>query len=330
MGEASVTVTLRGLGDIEAVVPADLLALVNRDEQKSIPLIAKDTELSSRVERAARYLTTSHRLVLGDCRDVDWIPAGSVHLVVTSPPYWVLKEYPVREGQLGHIQEFDHFLEELDRVWQQAMRVLVPGGRMVIVVGDVCVPRRSHGRHLVFPLHAAIQEHCRKIGFDNLAPIIWYKIANANFEVENGSRFLGKPYEPNAIVKNDIEYILFQRKPGGYRKPSLPARVLSVIPEAQHKEWFQQIWRLGGSSTRQHPAPYPLELAQRLVRMFSFVGDTVLDPFMGTGTTNLAAGLWGRNSIGIELEPEYYSLALGRLEGVTGVQMGLSEAGLSA
>ena len=119
---------------------------------------------------------------------------------------------------------------------------------------------------------------------DNLAPIIWHKIANAVYEVENGSSFLGKPYEPNAVIKNDIEYILMQRKPGGYRAPSVATRVLSVIPEDSHREWFQQIWTgLPGASTKHHPAPYPIELAERLIRMFSFVGDTVLDPFMGTG-----------------------------------------------
>lgn len=159
----------------------------------------------------------------------------------------------------------------------------------------------------------ASRNGCRRVGFDNLAPIIWYKIANMRLEVENGSRFLGKPYEPNGIVKNDIEYMLFQRKPGGYRKPSLYARLLSVISEVDQREWFQQIWTLRGASTRSHPAPFPVALAERLVRMFSFVGDTVLDPFMGTGTTSFAASLWGRHSIGFEIEPKYFEQARRRL-----------------
>jgi DNA modification methylase len=163
-------------------------------------------------------------------------------------------------------------------------------------------------------LHASIQERCRRLGFDNLAPIIWHKIANAKTEASgNGSSFLGKPYEPNAIIKHDIEYVLFQRKPGGYRSPTPAMRALSVIPADRHREWFQQIWTLGGASTRNHPAPYPLALAERLVRMFSFVGDTVLDPFLGTGTTSLAAGRWGRNSVGVEVEPSYMDMALERL-----------------
>ena len=170
------------------------------------------------------------------------------------------------------------------------------------------------------PLHVSIQEHCRQIGYDNLAPIIWHKIANAAYEVENGSAgFLGKPYEPNAVIKNDIEFILMQRKPRGYRSPSIAARVLSVISEEQHREWFQQIWHgLTGASTRNHPAPFPLALAERLIRMFSFVGDTVLDPFMGTGSTNIAASRCGRNSVGIEVDPHYFEYARKRLDNATG------------
>lgn len=146
-------------------------------------------------------------------------------------------------------------------------------------------------------------------------PLIWHKIANAAYEVEGGGGgFLGKPYEPNSVIKNDIEFILMQRKPGGYRSPSLAARVLSVISAEKHKTWFQQIWNgVTGASTREHPAPYPLELAERLVRMFSFVGDTVLDPFGGTGTTSLAAARSGRNSISVEIDPDYFQLLNERL-----------------
>lgn len=156
------------------------------------------------------------------------------------------------------------------------------------------------------------------MGFDNLAPIIWYKIANAAYEVENGSGFLGKPYEPNAVIKNDIEYILMERKPGGYRTPGVPARILSVIAAENHREWFQQVWiGLTGASTREHPAPFPLELAERLIGMFSFVGDTVFDPFLGTGTTTVAAAKWGRNSIGFEIDDHYHDLAVRRIKNDT-------------
>jgi len=257
---------------------------------------------------------TVHRLILGDARDLSFLADGSVHLVVTSPPYWTLKEYLPNPSQLGHVNDYEAFLECLRDVWRECYRVLVPGGRLVCVVGDVCLSRRKHGRHLVMPLHADICVMCRKIGFDNLNPIIWHKIANANYEVSNGSKFLGKPYEPNAIIKNDIEFILMQRKPGGYRKPTQRQRDLSRLSKDEYAEWFRQSWHLPGASTKTHPAPFPLELAHRLVRMFSFVGDTVLDPFAGTGTTCLAAMRCMRNSIGVDVEEAYLLQARRRAE----------------
>lgn len=254
-------------------------------------------------------LPTLHKLINGDARDLSFLDDESVHLVVTSPPYWNLKRYNENPDQLGHIQDYETFLAELQKVWRQVFRVLVPGGRLVCVVGDVCVARRDFGRHLVFPLHADICVMCRRIGFDNLNPIIWHKIANASYEVTNGSKFLGKPYEPNAIIKNDMEFILMQRKPGGYRKPTNSQREESRITKGEFDRWFQQIWNIPGASTKQHPAPFPLELAIRIVRMFSFTGDTVLDPFCGSGTTLIAALRTRRNSIGVEIDPEYCRMA---------------------
>jgi site-specific DNA-methyltransferase (adenine-specific) len=142
-----------------------------------------------------------------------------------------------------------------------------------------------------------------------LNPIVWHKIANASYEVSNGSKFLGKPYEPNAIIKNDMEFILMQRKPGGYRKPTEEQREASRISKEEFDRWFQQIWNMTGASTKHHPAPFPLELATRLVRMFSFSEDTVLDPFCGSGTTMIAALRSDRNSIGVEIDPEYCRMA---------------------
>lgn len=261
---------------------------------------------------------TIHYLVEGDARDLSFIADESVHLVVTSPPYWTLKRYNDHPAQMGHVEDYAVFVKELAKVWAQCYRVLVPGGRLVCVVGDVCLSRRKHGRHVVVPLHADIIASCRNVGFDNLNPIIWHKIANASYEVENGSSFLGKPYEPNAIIKNDIEFILMQRKPGGYRRPTEEQRRLSKISKKEYAEWFQQFWNIGGASTREHPAPFPLELAYRLVRMFSFVGDTVLDPFCGTATTMIAAARAERNSIGVEIDPEYCRMAAGKLQAALG------------
>lgn len=299
--------------ELTQLLPKSLQRLEN--PQTEIPRIAKAVQLTRQIEGAIAQIPTKHVVVRADARLMPGIENESVHLICTSPPYWTLKEYRESTGQLGHVENYDEFLDELDRVWQRCFDALVPGGRLICVVGDVCLSRReNNGRHTVVPLHASIQERCRRMGFDNLAPIIWHKIANVAYEVENGSSFLGKPYEPNAVVKNDIEFILMQRKPGGYRKPSTSTRVMSVISEENHRQWFQQIWSgLTGASTRNHPAPYPVELAERLIRMFSFVGDIVLDPFLGTGSTSIAAARFGRNSVGFEVDEHYFDAAEKRI-----------------
>jgi DNA modification methylase len=315
--------------DTANFVPSTLRNLA--DPQRDIPRIAKDPELVAAIEASVRTLPTHHRLLHQDARRISGTEPGSVQLVLTSPPYWILKEYRDSEGQMGAIADYDDFLAELEKVWRHCFEALAPGCRLICVVGDVCLSRRkNNGRHTVVPLHASIQEQCRKIGFDNLAPIIWYKISNAAHEVENGSSFLGKPYEPNAIIKNDCEFILMQRKPGGYRSPSVDTRILSVISSDNYQKWFQQVWNgVTGASTREHPAPYPIELAERLVRMFSFVGDTVLDPFMGTGTSTVAAAHWGRNSIGVEVDDHYFKLAQRRISADTSDLFGTATVDVS-
>jgi DNA modification methylase len=294
-------------------VPPDLGNM--DDMQKAIPRLAKDKSAVERIERAIKSVPTHHWLNRADGRDLSRVASNSIHLVLTSPPYWTLKEYRDSTGQLGHVENYEEFLFELDKVWKHCFRVLVPGGRLICVVGDVCLSRRENGgRHTVVPLHASIQEHCRKLGFDNLAPIIWHKISNAAYEVDGSTGFLGKPYEPNSVIKNDIEFILMERKPGGYRAPDLATKILSLISAENHRKWFQQIWGgITGASTRQHPAPFPTELAERLIRMFSFVGDTILDPFLGMGTTTVASAKWGRNSVGFEIDSHYFGLAEKRI-----------------
>ncbi len=301
-----------GSVDLWELIPAELHNL--DDPQTAIPKLAKTPTMLKQLEDAISQLPTRHVMHRNDARRMKFLTPNSVHLVLTSPPYWTLKEYRDVPGQLGHVEDYDEFMKDLDEVWQQCFDALVPGGRLICVVGDVCLSRRkNNGRHTVVPLHASIQEHCRTIGFDNLAPIIWNKIANAVYEVEGAGGFLGKPYEPNSVIKNDIEFILMQRKPGGYRSPDTATRILSVIGEENHRIWFQQIWNgVTGASTKNHPAPYPMELAERLIRMFSFVGDTVLDPFSGTGTTSIAAARWGRHSIGNEIDDTYLAYAAAR------------------
>jgi DNA modification methylase len=158
----------------------------------TIPSIARDAALCHAIEQSLCHVPTQHKLYLRDARDMSCLENDPIHLIVTSPPYWTLKRYREGEGQLGHLAEYDAFLDALDNIWKQCYERLVPGGRLICVVGDVCLSRRkNNGRHTVVPLHASIQERCRKIGFDNLAPIIWHKIANAAYEVEGSGGFLG-------------------------------------------------------------------------------------------------------------------------------------------
>jgi len=262
------------------------------------------------------FSKTTHRLHLGDARDLSWLPDESVHLVVTSPPYWTLKAYAVHEKQMGQIESYDSFLAELDKAWAECARVLIPGGRVCCIVGDVCLPRKKAGRHHVMPLHSDIQVRARRASLDCLTPIVWHKIANGVTEAEgNGAGFYGKPYQPGAVVKNDVEYVLFLRKGGTYRRATPLQKALSMLTKDEMQAWWRSIWTdIKGASTRGgHPAPYPVELAERLIRMFSFAGDTVLDPFSGTGSTALAAANAGRNSVSNEIEPTYLEIARGRL-----------------
>ena len=206
------------------------------------------------------------------------------------------------------------FLGELDKVWAECLRILVPGGRIACVVGDVCISRRSGGRHHVLPLGGDIQVRARRIGFDNLNPIRWLKVTNIRLEASRSSRFLGKPNLPNGVIKNDVETILFFRKPSGYRRPSKWQEEKSFIPTDDYVKWFGSVWTdISGQLRSSHPSPFPLEIATRLIRMFSFVGDTVVDPFAGSGTTAVAALQTGRNSISVDIEPGYVEIMEQRL-----------------
>ncbi len=284
---------------------------------EALQVLRAANERFREVQWPSPFDKTTHTLRRGDARDLSFIPDGSVHLVVTSPPYWTLKKYNDASGQMGAIENYEQFLDELDKVWRECARVLAPGGRVCCVVGDVCIPRKRIGRHLVMPLHADIQVRSRKLGLDVLTPILWHKIANGVTEAEgNGAGFYGKPYQPNAIVKNDIEYVLFMRKGGEYRTVTPLQKALSMLTKDEMQRWWRSVWTdIRGASTRSgHPAPYPSAIAERLIRMFSFAGDTVLDPFLGTGSTSVAAIAAGRNSIGVEIDPTYLELA----EGVVG------------
>jgi DNA modification methylase len=256
-------------------------------------------------------------MILGDARDLRFIPSGSVHLVVTSPPYFNLKPYSSDAGgrQLGRFDDYEAFLDELDHVWRECARVLVPGGRVCCVIGDILIPRRADGRHRVLPLPSDIQVRSRRNGLDNLTPILWFKIGNRTNEAGGGSSgYYGKPYQPGSIIKNDHEHIVMLRKPGGYRTTSMIKRALSMLQRDEMNEWMRPVWSdIRGASLRDgHPAPFPVEMAERLIRMFSFAGDTVLDPFAGSGSTTVAAIRAGRSSISVEIEEQYLNASTRR------------------
>lgn len=257
---------------------------------------------------------TRHSVYEADARFLWFIPTESIHLVCSSPPYGPLIKYPDHPGQLGNVASYDKFLEHMEEVLAENMRMLVPGGRVAYVVGDVCISRKAGGRHHVLPLSADLQVRARKLGFDCLTPIRWMKVANIRLEASSSSRYLGKPNLPNGIIKNDIENILFFRKPGGYRKPTPEMEARSYISSEEYAKLFSPVWTdVTGQLRRDHPAPYPVEIPRRLIRMFSFAGDTVVDPFAGTGTTALAAMETERNSISADIEPTYIDLIESRL-----------------
>jgi modification methylase len=265
----------------------------------------------------APYDRTRHAMILGDARDLGVVPSESVHLIVTSPPYFNLKPYASDAGgrQLGRIEDYEAFLDQLDRAWRECERVLVPGGRICCVIGDILIPRRADGRHRVLPLPSDIQVRSRKYGLDNLTPILWFKLGNRAVEARRKSSiYYGKPYQPGAIIKSDHERIVMMRKPGGYRTTPMIQRALSMLQREEMDAWMRPIWfGIPGVSLRdRHPAPFPPEIAERLIRLFSFAGDTVLDPFAGSGSTAVAAIRAGRHSISVEIEERYVNDATRR------------------
>jgi modification methylase len=283
----------------------------------AVAVLLEANKLLRQARWPAPYDRTRHKMTIGDARNLGMIPDASVHLVVTSPPYFNLKPYASDAGgaQLGRLEDYEAFLDELDKVWRECERVLVPGGRVCCVIGDILIPRRADGRHRVLPLPSDIQVRSRKVGLDNLTPILWFKIGNRTNEAGGGSSgYYGKPYQPGAIIKNDHEHILMLRKPGGYRTTPMIQKALSILQRDEMDTWMRPVWSdIRGASLQQgHPAPFPAELAERLIRMFSFAGDVVLDPFAGSGSTAVAAIRSGRNSISVEIEEDYLQAAVQR------------------
>ena len=256
-------------------------------------------------------MATHHKIIIGDSRRMVEIPDTSVHLVVTSPPYWQLKDYG-NEEQIGFHDSYERYVNNLNLVWNECCRVLHDGCRLCVNIGDQFARSVYYGRYKVIPIRTEITRFCETIGMDYMGAIIWQKVTTTN--TTGGATIMGSfPYPRNGILKIDYEFILIFKKQGKPPKVSTEIKELSKLTTAEWSAYFSGHWNIAGERQAKHLAMFPEELPRRLIRMFSFVGDTVLDPFLGSGTTSLAAKNLGRNSIGYEINPAYVSVIKGRL-----------------
>ncbi len=243
------------------------------------------------------------KIIIGDSREMGEVAEGSVDLVVTSPPYWHIKDYGI-PGQIGYGQSLHDYLRDLYRVWGECFRVLRPGGRLCVNVGDQFARAAVYGRYKIIPLHAEIIGQGEELGFDFMGSIIWQKKTTMN--TTGGAVIMGSyPYPPNGLIEIDYEFILIFKKQGPPRKVEKEVKEASKLTKEEWKEYFAGHWRFGGAKQVGHEAMFPEELPRRLIRMFTFVGDTVLDPFLGSGTTVKAALDLGRNAVGFEINDTF-------------------------
>ncbi|MCR4438417.1 MAG: DNA methyltransferase [bacterium] len=251
-------------------------------------------------------MRTHHRIILGDARQMAEVPDESVHLIITSPPYWQLKDYG-DERQIGFHDSYEDYINNLNLVWQECFRVLHKGCRMCVNIGDQFARSVYYGRYKVIPIRTEIIKFCETLGMDYMGAIIWQKVTTTN--TTGGATVMGSfPYPRNGILKIDYEFILIFKKLGDAPKVSREIRGLSKLSTEEWNAYFSGHWTFGGEKQDKHLAMFPVELPRRLIRMFSFGGDTVLDPFLGSGTTSLAAKELGRNSIGYEINAKFMAI----------------------
>ncbi len=255
---------------------------------------------------------TKHRIIFSDSQRMDALPDKSVHLVITSPPYWCIKDYE-HEGQIGHDQSYEKYLAALGNVIRECHRVLHPGCRMAINVGDQYLRASEHGRYRVQPIPADLSVIGREVGFDFMGNIIWHKISTTN--TTGGCSLMGSMYYPkDGHVTYEHEYILLFRKQGDWPRPEPAAKEQSRLTKEERSRWFRGLWDdIPPVRQDDHIAMFPVEVPRRLIKMYTFHGETVLDPFMGSGTTALASAMEGRNSVGYEINPEFEDLIRARL-----------------
>lgn len=249
---------------------------------------------------------TNHKIVFGDSRKMNQIPDKSVQLIITSPPYWQLKDYGV-EDQIGFNDSYEEYINNLNLVWKECERVLSDGCRLCINIGDQFARSVYYGRYKVIPIRTEIIRFCESLGMDYMGAIIWQKATTMN--TSGGGAIMGSfPYPRNGILKMDYEFILIFKKLGNAPKPSSDQKKASEISKEEWKQYFSSHWTFNGVKQHGHIAMFPEELPKRLIKMFSFVGETVLDPFVGSGTTSLAAKNLNRNSIGYEINKDFKPL----------------------
>jgi len=248
-------------------------------------------------------MKTSHKIINGDSRNMAELEDNSVHLIITSPPYWQLKDYGT-ENQIGFHDTYENYINNLNLVWKECSRVLNNGCRLCINIGDQFARAVYYGRYKVIPIREEIIKFCEQIGLDYMGAIIWQKVTTSN-TTGGGVQMGSYPYPRNGILKLDYEFILVFKKLGDSPKPTKEQKELSKMTSEEWNTFFSGHWYFNGTKQQNHIAMFPEELPRRLIKMFSFVDDVILDPFLGSGTTSLAAKNLGRNSIGYEINSEF-------------------------
>lgn len=256
---------------------------------------------------------TEHKIIFGDSRSLNKIKDKSVQLIITSPPYWQLKDYGT-ENQIGFNDSYEKYINNLNLVWKECSRVLSDGCRLCINIGDQFARSVYYGRYKVIPIRTEIIRCCESLGMDYMGAVIWQKTTTMN--TTGGGAVMGSyPYPRNGILKIDYEFILIFKKPGTAPKPTAEQKRLSAMTKEEWELYFSSHWNFNGVKQMGHIAMFPEELPSRLIKMFSFVGETVFDPFAGSGTTSLSAKHLGRNSVGYEINKEYEPLIREKLCG---------------
>jgi len=255
---------------------------------------------------------TRHKIINGDSRQMAELDNKSVDLVITSPPYWQLKDYGT-DNQIGYDDSYEEYINNLNLVWKESYRVLNNGCRLCVNIGDQFARAVYYGRYKVMPIRTEIIKFCEAIGFDYMGAIIWQKKTTSN--TTGGASLMGSyPTPRNGILSIDYEFILLFKKLGTPIKPNRALKEQSKMTIEEWKEYFAGHWNFGGTKQDGHIAMFPEELPRRLIKMFSFVGDTVLDPFLGSGTTSLAARNLNRNSVGYETNPDFIPFVKRKLD----------------